>query len=82
MSLVTCGFCHTRFEEDSGQPTCGACPLKGGCSFVRCPECGYENPTTPEWMSKLRSWLRTDAGARFGAEAEARDDAQSTMVTP
>ncbi|HSJ14765.1 MAG TPA: hypothetical protein VK939_10120 [Longimicrobiales bacterium] len=81
MSKVTCGFCHTRFDEDYGQRTCGACPLRGGCSFVRCPQCGFENPTTPEWVSKLRSWLRTDA-ADLLAPYEEHEDERELAVVP
>jgi hypothetical protein len=61
MNTVTCGFCREHFKEDYGQRTCGSCPMKGGCSFVRCPHCGFENPMTPPWMLRLRSWLRSDA---------------------
>jgi hypothetical protein len=53
----TCGFCARTFAQDEGQPTCAACPLKGGCQFLRCPYCGYENPVTPLWLTRLRSWL-------------------------
>lgn len=60
MTLVTCGYCRETFAEDRGQPACGACPLKSGCSLVRCPHCGFENPSTPDWILRLRSWFRTE----------------------
>jgi hypothetical protein len=53
----TCGFCQRTFAPDEGQPTCASCPLKGGCQLVRCPNCGYENPVTPAWVARLRSWF-------------------------
>jgi hypothetical protein len=55
--LVTCGYCGIEFEEDRGQPTCKNCPLARGCSAVRCPNCGYENPVVPAWVQRLRQWV-------------------------
>jgi hypothetical protein len=54
---VTCGFCRTTFLEDRGQATCEACPLSKACGFVRCPECGYENPRAPQWLETVRRWV-------------------------
>lgn len=59
--LIACGFCGVEFEEDRGQPACQSCPLAavtGGCRSIRCPHCGYENPSTPDWVERLASWLR------------------------
>jgi hypothetical protein len=57
---VVCGFCAREFTEDRGQSTCGACPLTGGCRWIRCPHCGYENPETPRWMEGLRKVFHRD----------------------
>lgn len=51
---VVCGFCGREFAEDTGQPTCQACPLAGACRFVRCPHCGYENPVRPAWLDRFK----------------------------
>ncbi len=51
---MTCGYCRQEFTEDTGQPTCQACPLAGACRFVRCPHCGYENPAEPAVFARLR----------------------------
>ena len=80
MASVTCGYCRERFEEDRAQPTCGACPLSNGCKFVRCPHCGYENPCTPEWITRLRGWLRTDDARRLGYADEPEDDAREAVA--
>jgi hypothetical protein len=56
---VVCGFCGRAFVEDRGQAGCGACPLMGGCRWVRCPHCGYENPETPGWMRRVAAWVRS-----------------------
>ena len=52
-AAVTCGFCGKEFLEDRGQAACGACLFSGGCRWIRCPHCGYENPETPEWLRRL-----------------------------
>jgi hypothetical protein len=62
MSGVTCGYCGRTFAEDQGQPACASCPLKGGCRFLRCPHCGYENPCPPHWVERLRGWLGSESG--------------------
>lgn len=72
MSAMACGYCGRTFAEDQGQPACANCPLKGGCRFVRCPHCGYENPCAPHWVERLRGWLGADA-ARGSERADARD---------
>lgn len=28
---------------------------------MRCPYCGYENPVTPAWLTRLRGWLTDSA---------------------
>jgi predicted amidophosphoribosyltransferase len=50
---LVCGFCAREFRQDWGQPVCRACPLAGTCRMVRCPHCGYENPTPPAWLNRL-----------------------------
>jgi hypothetical protein len=55
--VVVCGYCAREFAEDRRQATCGACPLTGGCRWVRCPHCGYENPETPGWMRRVAAWM-------------------------
>jgi hypothetical protein len=54
--LIVCGFCAREFPEDRGQPACRGCPLSSGCHFVRCPDCGYENPLPPDWLRRLTRW--------------------------
>lgn len=54
---VVCGFCARAFAEDRGQSACGVCPLTGGCRWIRCPYCGFENPETPRWIDRLAQLL-------------------------
>lgn len=55
---MVCGFCAKEFVEDKAQTACGACALNGGCRWLRCPHCGYENPEPPRWMHNLMSLLQ------------------------
>ncbi len=55
--MVTCGFCGAEFEEDRSQATCQACPLSRACGLMRCPSCGYENPRSPAWLTRIREWV-------------------------
>lgn len=68
MSECCCGFCGRMFAPDEGQPACASCPLKGGCQLVRCPHCGYENPLTPAWLTRVRTWFAAPAARRAGYE--------------
>lgn len=79
MSTMTCGYCNTSFVEDQGQPTCSGCPLKGGCRYVRCPHCGYENPCEPEFMARLKRWLKSDDARAAGYVDEAVPDAREEL---
>lgn len=60
---VTCGMCQQSFDEDRAQPTCQACPLNHACRYVRCPNCGYENPVVPTWIKTLRDFVRHESQA-------------------
>jgi len=57
LRTVVCGFCAREFAEDRGQSACGVCPLTGGCRWIRCPYCGFENPETPRWVDRLARLL-------------------------
>jgi hypothetical protein len=65
-----CGYCRRTFAPDEGQPTCVSCPVRGGCQFVRCPHCGYENPVTPPWLAKVRAWFGSGDARRAGYEPD------------
>ena len=56
--MVSCGFCAFEFEENRAQPACKACPVGSDCGLIRCPRCGYENPSTPGWIAALRRLFR------------------------
>jgi hypothetical protein len=82
MSSITCAYCGESFTEDLGQMACAACPMRGGCRFIRCPKCGYENPCEPEWVARLRSWLRTQDPRSTEVAAFADPDAPPPAGSP
>jgi hypothetical protein len=57
---VECGYCGRRFTEDRAQAACRGCPLGDGCHMMRCPYCGYDNPSEPAWLARVRHWLGRD----------------------
>jgi hypothetical protein len=57
---IVCGFCAQSFVEDQGQPACRSCPLSTDCRYIRCPNCGYENPVSPRWLTRLTRWMVHD----------------------
>ena len=65
---MNCGFCGKAFEEDRSQPACKTCPLGSDCGLILGPHCGYENPSTPAWISFIKKRLgRGPAGERTRA---------------
>jgi hypothetical protein len=79
VSGYRCGFCDRTFMQDEAQPTCASCPLRGGCQLVRCPHCGYENPTEPAWLSRVRGWFATAEARSAGYDTAGNhhDDAEA-----
>jgi hypothetical protein len=75
MSTMTCGYCGKSFAEDQGQPACASCPLRSGCRFLRCPHCGYENPTAPPWLARVRGWFTDELGATGETATESEKEA-------
>ena len=51
---MICSFCNREFSEAQRQKTCQNCSLFAGCSFVKCPYCGYETPDKP----RIFKWLK------------------------
>jgi Fe2+ transport system protein FeoA len=56
---MTCSFCGTEIDSSAARLACSACGLSGGgCRRIRCPECGFEHPEEPGFVSALRGWWR------------------------
>ena len=54
---MKCSFCGFEFDEKCAVSSCEGCLLKKKCRLVKCPNCGYEMPKTPEWMGKISKQL-------------------------
>lgn len=39
--MIRCALCGFEYEPLPACPL--SCPLRGGCHFVCCPHCGYQN---------------------------------------
>ncbi len=56
-----------RFSEAEAKRPCHGCPLGKNCNLTCCPNCGYQTPTEPSWLVRLRHrWQR-----RRGPSADA-----------
>ena len=54
---MKCSMCGMEFDEKNGLCSCKGCPLAKSCSFIKCPNCGYETVPDPKWAEKLRRML-------------------------
>lgn len=51
MKCALCGFCYS---EQEAQKSCSHCLVTKGCKLVRCPNCGFETPPEPRWLTYIR----------------------------
>jgi len=56
---VKCGLCRRSFDAEKAKRHCAGCVLVG-CTLVKCPHCGYEQPPEPRWAA----WIRRHWGER------------------
>jgi len=50
---MKCSLCGYEFGENAAKAACEGCILTKNCRLVKCPNCGYEMPKTPEWIGKM-----------------------------
>lgn len=55
---MKCTMCGYEFEQKSGKSVCKNCPLNKGCDMVCCPNCGFEIPVEPKWLTRITNLLR------------------------
>ncbi|MEI7641080.1 MAG: hypothetical protein WCJ46_06195 [bacterium] len=55
MKCVLCGY---EFNEAKAKTACEGCPLGEKCGLVKCPNCGYESPKTPQWLTKKENKIK------------------------
>ena len=71
--MIICAMCGNKFDP-AANPSCGACPLHGGCATVCCPKCGYST-INPE-QSKLVKMF-----SAFFLKRTAEVDAKNGLMT-
>jgi len=54
---MKCQLCGNEFDENAAASACEGCMMAKKCRLVRCPNCGYETPKTPEWIKKISRQL-------------------------
>lgn len=59
-NAVTCHVCGFPFAPE--QNACGGCAMHGGCSLIKCPNCGTETPHTDRgvagWLQRVLARVR------------------------
>jgi rubredoxin len=55
---MKCDLCGFEFEEAEAAKGCAGCGGLGGCGLIRCPNCGYEWPTEPTWLQRLKGYFK------------------------
>jgi rubredoxin len=53
---MKCTLCGYQFDKDESDATCTGCSIFKGCSKVRCPNCGYEEPADSIMINVLKQW--------------------------
>ncbi len=71
---MKCALCGFEFSESEAKRPCASCPLGAKCDLVCCPNCGYQAPREPRWLSRWRhrhnAYDGTLAALRPGIETE------------
>ncbi|MGH7144431.1 MAG: ferrous iron transport protein A [Terriglobales bacterium] len=63
---MNCACCGNDFEAAAARKQCRSCALFGGCSMLKCPRCGYEQPAD----TRLTRWLKNLFAPRSAACAQ------------
>lgn len=76
---MKCALCGFEFSEADAKRPCASCPLGEKCELVCCPNCGYQAPQEPHWLSRLRHWRRRN-GIYEGTLAALQSGAVSEII--
>jgi uncharacterized C2H2 Zn-finger protein len=55
---MKCPLCGLKFSENEAEKACCGCPFVKNCNLIRCPNCGYEIPSEPEFIKKIKKWRK------------------------
>ncbi len=54
--MRVCALCGMEFSETEAKRPCQGCPLGSSCNLICCPNCGYQTPEEPQWLTRLQRW--------------------------
>jgi len=57
---MKCPLCGHEFNEAESKAGCSTCHIFGPCKMIRCPQCGYETPSEPKFIQRLKKWRKKD----------------------
>lgn len=77
---MKCALCGFEFSEADARRPCATCPLGKECDLVCCPNCGYQAPKEPRWLSQWRSRWRRRNGAYEGTLASLRPGTETEII--
>ncbi|MCX8104105.1 MAG: ferrous iron transport protein A, partial [Candidatus Bipolaricaulota bacterium] len=77
---MKCALCGFEFAEADARRPCASCPLGTQCDLVCCPNCGYQTPGEPQWLSRLRRWRRR-SGAPEGTLAALQPGMETEIIS-
>ncbi len=58
---MKCNLCGCEFDESRRTP-CESCPVKSGCEFICCPQCGYKTIESSPLTRKLGRVIKSILG--------------------
>lgn len=75
--MMRCGLCGFRYDEKEAQKSCQSCPVTKGCRLIRCPNCGFETPPEPKWLTYIRDLYIRDRFSFFQGEMNGKKENRS-----
>ena len=61
---MKCSLCGYHFNEQESKGGCSTCHVFGACKMIRCSNCGYETPSEPKIIKRLKNWRKKDGTNR------------------
>ncbi len=76
---MKCALCGFEFSEAQARRSCQGCPVGPQCDLLCCPNCGYQTPREPRWLSRWRRWRRRN-GAYEGTLAALPQGTETEII--
>lgn len=51
---MKCSLCGFEFDEKDTKACCSGCLFARGCELLKCPNCGFEMASEPDWIKRLK----------------------------